>query len=294
MNDDEPLDLKAVAADDAALEALRAGAADDAALGLLRALLLDVERDLPTPVGHGSTVLALASSEESDRRIARGGTVVAVLAAGLLSLGGVAAASTLAPAGSPLHALGEAVRSAAGAVVGAVTPPASPGRSGVVPPPATASPSSVAAAPAKQTTVAPRTSPPGAPVSAASRSRAAARQVDQLLDAAAGLLEAGRTTAAVARLDLAERKLTEVLPADRADLPQRLAALREQATAAAKPTRSPKAAPAKAEAPQSEPRTEPRSEPRGSARTAPSRSDGADRPSPLGQLSSDASMKPRA
>jgi hypothetical protein len=103
---EEPVDLHAVAADDAALEALRATAGDDAALVLLRELLLDVERDLPlAPVSHGSTVLAIAGEEPQSRRLARGGTVlVATLTAGALSLGGVAAA---APADSPLHGLGE-------------------------------------------------------------------------------------------------------------------------------------------------------------------------------------------
>jgi hypothetical protein len=202
MNDDAPLDLAAVAADEAALEALRAGAGDDAALMLLRELLLDVERDLaPTaPLSHGTTVLARADAGP-ERRLARNGTVVAALTAGLLSLGGVAAASTFAPADSPLHGLGEAVRSAAGAVVGAVTPPTSPGRSAVVLPTPSASPTTAPTpAPAAKAAAAPRTPTPGATVSAASRSRAAARQVDQLLVAAADLLKAGRTTAAVSRL----------------------------------------------------------------------------------------------
>lgn len=290
MTHDPPLDLSAVADDDASIEALRSGAGHDPGLGLLRELLLDVERDLSVPARHGSTVVTLAS-ESTDRRLARGGAVVAAVTAGLLTLVGVAAASTLTPPDSPLNGLGQAVRSVAGAVVGAVTPPASPGRSGVVRPVASASPSLATAAGARQSTVAPRASAPGATVSAESRSRAAARQVDRLLDDAAGLIKAGRTPAAVARLDLAERTLTQVLPADRADLPQRLAGLRAQATASptAKQTRPPKPAEAGTEAPPKK-----RTEPRGSSRTARPKSDGPQGTSSLGQSSSDASMKPRA
>lgn len=299
MTDDPPLDLPAVAADDAALDALRAGTGDDPALSLLRELLLDVERDLPaTPLSHGTTVVALAA-DGPDRRMARNGTVVAALAAGLLSLGGVAAASTLVPAGGPLHGLGEAVRSAAGAVVGAVTPPSSSGRPAAALPAASASPSASAvarvAAPAPRTaSAALRTPTPGATVSAAARSQAAARQVDQLLADADALLDAGRRTTAVQRLDLAERKLTEVLEDHRGTLPKRLADLRARATAApaAKPTRSPKQAPAKAEA--DDPKADKPAAPKGGSRTAPPKSGKAKGKSLLGQLSSDASMKPRA
>lgn len=303
MSDDRTLDLDldAVAADEAALEALRTAAVDDPALVLLRELLLDVERDLPAPVGHGSSVMALAGGGP-ERRLARNGTVVAAFTAGLLTLGGVAAASTLAPVDSPLHGLGQAVRSAAGAVVGAVTPPASPGRSGAVLSTAKGSPSAAA-----EGASVPRTPTPGATVSAAVRSRAAARQVDRLLDDASALLTAGRTAVAVTRLDLAERRLTEVLATDRADLPERLADLRAKATAAltATPARPPMPPPAKAETRSEEQRSEEqrsaeqrpaeqRSEPRGSARTTPPQSGRTDAEPPVGQLSRDASMKPRA
>lgn len=300
---DEPLDLHAVAADEAALEGLRTGAGDDAALVLLRELMLDVERDLPAParISHGSTVLALSGEDVPERRLARSGTVVAALTAGLLSLGGVAAATTLAPVASPLHGFGQAVRAAAGAVVGAVSPPESPGR-GTVPLPSPRALASGAAA--GQPT-------PGPAVAALARSEAAARQVDQLLLAAAGQLGAGRTTAAVTRLDLAERKLVEVLPVHRGDLAQRLAELRRQAVAASpKPRPDPGTAPAKPAEPAGRPAAEPaakpdkpapaagkRAEPRGSARTAPPQREGRSgegRPA-VGQLSDRAaSMKPRA
>lgn len=294
MTPDEPLDLAAVAADEAALEALRDGVGDDAALALLRELVLDVERDLPdgVPVGRGSTVLALAAEDVPERRVARGGAVVAALTAGVLSLGGVAAAS---PADSPLHGLGEKVRSAAGALVGAVTPPQTPTRSGVGLPAASASPAPSPPAPV----AAPRSPAPGPAVAAAARSQAAARQVAQLLDAAEELLRAGRTSAAVARLDLAERRLPEVLPAQRAALADRLAALRAQVPPPAQPART---APEKKDPPKQQPATrreEPPAKPaapRGDARTAPpdkGGSKGGDAPR-LGQLSRDASTKPRA
>lgn len=294
MSAEEPLDPAAVIADDAALEALRHGVGDDAALALLRELVLDVERDLPDggPVGRGSTVLALAGADVPERRVARGGAVVAVLTAGVVSLGGVAAAS---PADSPLHGLGEKVRAAAGALVGAVTPPQTPARSGVALPTASASPATTAPAPV----AAPRQPAPGPAVAAAARSRAAARQVAELLDAAEALLRAGRTTAAVARLDLAERRLPAVLPAERAPLADRLAALRAQVPPPAQPART---APAKKAPPKQQPATgreEPPAKPaapKGNARTAaPNKggSKGGDAPR-LGQLSRDASTKPRA
>ena len=250
MTDDDTLDFASVAFDDAAVEALRAGAVrgDDDALLLLRDLLDDVTLDLPVAepitavtVGRGSTVLPLASESTPERRLVRGSTFVAAVTAGVLSLGGVAAASTLAPAGSALHGIGEAVRSAAGAVVGAVTPPEkAPADAPAVTPP---SPAAAVVPPVQQPATnagpaqpGPAQPAPGRTVSAETRSQAAARQVAGLLDTAERLLDSGRTDAASQRLDLAERKLAEVLPADRADaLKARLAALRERAAAAAAP-----------------------------------------------------------
>lgn len=247
MIDDDPLDLSAVALDHAAVEALVAGAdgADDEVLALLRDLLDDVTVDLPDvvdeplPVGCGSTVLPLANEQTPERRLVRGGTLVAIVAAGVLSLGGVAAASTVVSEGSPLHGLGEVVRSAAGAVVGAVTPPES-------------APAPRGAAPAEDAAPAPQAEPapaaqhvaPGAVVSAAAQSQAAARQVTALLDAAERLLDAGRAKAADARLDNAEAKLAAVLPADgAAALRERLVALRERADVAAAPRQKQQKAP---------------------------------------------------
>ena len=137
MTDDDPLDLAQVAADHDAVECLRTsrlaagadGRDDDAALLLLRDLLRDVRGELPealplpVPAGRGSTVLTLAGGPDPQRRLARHGALVAVFTAGVVSLSGVAAASTMLPPGTPLHSLGAAVRSAAGAVVGAVSPP---------------------------------------------------------------------------------------------------------------------------------------------------------------------------
>lgn len=296
-SDDDPLDLTAVDADERAIEALRAGRPPhdpELALDLMYALRLDVERDLPVdrPVPHGTTVIAFATPRP-ERRLARNGTAVVALTAGLLSLGGVAAASTLAPAGSPLHGLGQALRSAGEAVVGVVAPPETPGRPVATPSTTT---STAAQAPAKTVVVAPRTPPPGASVSVAARSLAAARQVDRLLAEADALLDDGRTTAAVSRLDLAERTLTEVLAPDRADLPERLAALRAQAVPTeAKPARKTK--PARSE-PADQPGTAEKAKPP-AQRTEPadaphtSAPKGTTVPEPA-QLSRDASMKPRA
>jgi hypothetical protein len=222
MTDDDPLDLGEVAADAEALEALRAGRRStdvpgDPALAALHALLSDVAGDLPEgdaqAPGLGSSVLPLSGDRPPSRRGLRSGTAAALVAAGVLSLGGVAAASTMAPAGSPLHDLGQAVRAAAGAVVTAVTPPES-SRSPQAQP--TSSPTQSAVP-----------SPAGAAVSAGSRSAAAARQVATHLDAAQAHLDAGRATQAEQRLDVAERRLPEVLPSDGAQaLADRLAALR--------------------------------------------------------------------
>ena len=306
MSDDDPLDLAAVGADDAALDRLRTSADDDSALSLLRDLLLDVEADLPaaTPVGRGSTVLTLAAEEVPDRRLARSGTVVAVLTAGLLSLGGVAAASTLAPSGTPLHGLGEAVRSAAGAFVGAVTPPESP-----VAPAASPSPSPTASRPVSVAPAAPRPPAPTAAVPAGARSQAAARQVAQLLDQAQALLADGRTKVAVARLDLAQRTLAQVLPVHRGDLESRLTDLRDRATAAPEtartaPARTARPAPPKQQAPATqEPPARPSEQRKGSPRTATPKppkqqggkgGKGAGRPSLVQPSASDASAKPRA
>jgi hypothetical protein len=227
MTDDDPLDLGEVAADADALEGLRAGRRStdvpgDPALAALHHLLRDVETDLPEgelqAPGLGSSVLPLSGDHRAPgRRTLRSGAAAALVAAGLLSLGGVAAASTMAPAGHPLHDLGQAVRSAAGAVVTAVTPPRSSPSPETQP---TSSPTGTAAP-----------SPAGAAVAVTSRSAAAARQVAAHLDAAQAHLDGGRATPARQQLDAAERGLAQVLPAHgAAALGERLAALRARLT----------------------------------------------------------------
>lgn len=145
MTDDDPLDLAQVAADHSALEQLRLRSTrpDDSALALLRDLLLDVDAELPAeplPValGRGSTVVHLSGEKPSDPRVVRNGAVVALVTAGVLAFGGVAAASTAVAPDGPLAGIGNAVRSAAGAVVSAVKPespgrPVTPGRSADAP-----------------------------------------------------------------------------------------------------------------------------------------------------------------
>lgn len=145
MTDDDTLDLAQVAADHDAVDAVRLRSAhlDDSALALLRDLLEDVDADLSAEAalvtsGRGSTVVHLSAGQPPDPRFVRNGTVVALVTAGLLAFGGVAAASTaIAPAG-PLAGIGNAVRGAVGAVADAVMPeapgrPAAPGRSADAP-----------------------------------------------------------------------------------------------------------------------------------------------------------------
>lgn len=315
MTDDDPIDLVQVGADDAALEGVRAGrVADDLVLLLLRDLLEDVgQEEVPVPVGCGSTVLALAGDRTPERRTARNGALVVALAAGLLSVSGVAAASTLVPSGTPLHGLGEAVRSAVSLAVGAVTPPdpvAPAPEPAPLAPPAPPAPAPAPADPARTGTA---DTPAGADVSAAARAAAAARQVTALLDAAAALLREGRTDVASVRLDTAERRLADVLPADAGPLAERLAGLREQVQAASAPAPARKPAAPKEQAPRDTapqadrpeakaPKEQPRSDrrpagkgasARGSARTEPTAPQ-SERDEDRGQPSSDASTKPRA
>lgn len=323
---DDPIDLSQVAADDAAIEQLRAArfAGDDPAMAMLRDLLHDVGGDLPTsaPLGHGSSqVIPLPNDTTPERRLLRNGTLLAMVTAGALSLGGVAAAATLAPEGSPLHAFGQAVRSAAGAVVGAVTPPQTPdgsstGSSAGAP---AVAPTDLPSASAfdRRTTSDPQTSgsgaapgsasgtAPGTAVSAAARSEAAARSVAALLDSAEALLDAGRVAAADARLDTAELRLAAVLPADAGPLQARLTGLRERvaaATAKARPAPTPRSevrsSPKPTPAPQNErtPRPESESAPQGgrSTQTSDAQPGKRDDGGRSRQPSKDASAKPRA
>lgn len=323
---DDPIDLSQVAADDAAIEQLRETrvAGDDPAMAMLRDLLHDVGGDLPqgAPLGHGSSeVIPLPNDTTPERRLVRNGTLVALVAAGALSVAGVAAASTLAPEGSPLHGLVDAVRAAAGAVIGAVTPPDTPAASSTESPggAAVAAPTDLPSAASfdRRTTSDPRTTRPGAAapsasapgtaVSAATRSAAAARQVTALLDQAEALLDAGRTDAADARLDTAERRLAVVLPPDAGPLRARLTSLRERLAAAtaeprAKPTprAEDKPAPKSKTAPQNERTDRPPQD------AEPAQQSGTKKPTPRAQPSKrddggkgrqpskDASAKPRA
>lgn len=227
--DDEPLDVAAVNADDGAVERLRRALSPDAAVvwdddddevdpavGLLRALQRDVTTDLPVDQpGLPAEVIPLASR----RRLGRGATV-AVVAASVLSLGGVAAASS---SGGPLSGVRHAVSSAVTDVVNAITPDAPVG-----PKPAKPSPSST---------------PPGSEVSAAARSAAAAIQLDALLLKAARFLDRGQYAAASEQLDTVARRLPlvtnttahDALAARLTALQARLAAVRDRERASHEP-----------------------------------------------------------
>lgn len=224
MTDDPSLDLTAVAADDQALEALSASGArsDDPALDLLADLLADVGADLPVLVP-----VAVPQPLAAPRRLARSATAAVAAAAVLTMSGAAAAATSLAPAGTPLHGVREAVRAAAGVVADAVTP----GRStSPAPGPTSAAPTSTAPAPAATP------SPRGADTSERTRSAAAAVAVRRLLDAADVLLDRQRPRQAQDRLEAADRRLDEVLAADgSAALRARLVTLKARADTALRP-----------------------------------------------------------
>lgn len=253
MTDDDPLDLAQVMADDSVIDRLRNGSLEpnDPVVALLRDLLTDLETDLPSPepVGRGSTVVALAGEHSPNRRLARRGTVVALLTAGVVSVGGMAAASTVDNPSHPLHGLGEAVRAATAAVVDAVTPPSAPPGSPTRDP-AGRSAGAAAPVPAPAAEAAPA---PGRAVSAAARSQAALRQVEALLDEAESLLDAGRVSAASARLDTAERRLRDVLPDQRPAPVERLTELRKRVAAATAPAPRPAREQRPAQAPAAKP-----------------------------------------
>jgi hypothetical protein len=218
--DDEPLDVVAVSADDRLVEQLRQALSPDAAVvwdddddeldpaaALLRTLQIEVGADLI----DGGPILPPGVIELAPgrRRLGRGATI-AVVAAGVLSLGGVAAAS--AP-GQPLAGMRSAVSTAVSDVVDAITPSSPEGPAQAA---STHSPT-------------PRPTPPGDAVSAAARSAAAVQQITANLDRAGVFLDAGKYTPAKEQLDAAERKLAYVLdPAAQAQLSGRLASLRVQ------------------------------------------------------------------
>ena len=229
-SDDEPLDVGAVNEDDLLVERLRHALSPESAVvwdddddedpgyALLRALQLDVSADLPS-----ETILPPGVTELIPRRrhLSRTATV-AVVAASVLSIGGVAAAS--AP-GQPLAGVRHAVSDAVHEAVDAITPAAPVGPTVE----ATESPS------AKPT-------PPGDAVSDAARSANAVLQIEHNLDRAAAFIEDGRYQPAKAQLDAAESKLHYVTDATvKADLQSRLTALQSQLAAmpTAKPTHGP-------------------------------------------------------
>ena len=227
--DDDPLDFEAVNADDAIVERLRHALSPDAAVvwddnddedpgyALLRLVQLDVSADLPDLAIVPGEVTPLVPRR---RHLSRGATI-AVVAAGVLSIGGVAAAS--AP-GQPLAGVRHAVSDAVASAVDAITPDAPVGPS--------VAESSRPASPS------PKPTPPGDAVSDAARSAAAILQLEANLDRAEALLKDGRVTAAQAQLDAAGRKLGYVTDNDaRTRLLSRLALLQAQLDAA--PTTAP-------------------------------------------------------
>ena len=233
--DDEPLDVAQVSADDALIEKLRHALSPDNAVvwdddeedsdpgyALLRALQLDVSEDLPEPEILPAGVTPLLPRR---RHLSRTATI-ATVAAGVLSIGGVAAAS--AP-GQPLAGVRHAVSDAVATAVDAITPDKPVGPS--VTPTDTAVPTT-------------KPTPPGDAVSDAARSESAVRQINDNLDRAAQMIDKGQLEAAGQQLDAAQRKLVYVIdPTTQAALQARLDDLRAKLAVAptAKPSKSPAA-----------------------------------------------------
>jgi hypothetical protein len=223
-DDDDPLDVGAVSDDDALVEQLRGALSPDAAVvwdddddeidpafALLRSLQRDVSADLPAAAG----ILPAGVTEllPRRRRLGRGATVAAV-AAGVLSIAGVAAAAP----GQPLAAVRSAVSSAVSDVVHAMTP-----RSPVGP---------TAAKPSHSARPTPTATSRGDIVEAAVRNAAAVAQVGSNLDRASAFLDAGKYTPAGEQLDAAARKLGFVTdPSAHAVLATRLTSLRARLAA---------------------------------------------------------------
>jgi hypothetical protein len=232
--EDDPLDLEAVKADDAKIERLRHALSPDAAVvwdddddedpgyALLRAVQLDVSADLPDEAILPPDVVPFLPRR---RHLSRTATI-AVVAASVLSIGGVAAAS--AP-GQPLAGVRHAVSDAVANAVDAITPDSPVG-------PTVADATKSAEPTAKPT-------PPGDAVSDAARSASAILQIEHNLDRAAALLDDGRYAAAAPQLDAAARKLGYVIDAvEHARLEARLIGL--QVRLAAAPTAEPSHGPA--------------------------------------------------
>ena len=230
--DDEPLDVTAVGEDDLLVEQLRHALSPDAAViwdddddeldpafALLRALQTDVSAGLPldAPILPAGVTPLLPRR----RHLSRTATVAAV-AAGVLSIGGVAAAA--AP-GMPLEGVRHTLTNAVATAVHAVTPDAPIG-------PAVESSASPTASPSSR----------GDAVSDAARSANAVIQIENNLDRAAKLIADGRYQPAKNQLDAAASKLHYVTDATvKADLQSRLTTLQAQLAAmpTAKPTHGP-------------------------------------------------------
>jgi hypothetical protein len=226
-SDDEPLDVGAVGEDDLLVEQLRHALSPDAAVvwdddddeldpafALLRALQVDVSTDLPS-----NAILPAGVTELLPRRrhLSRTATI-AVVAASVLSIGGVAAAS--AP-GQPLAGVRHAVADAVHNAVDAITPNQPVG-------PTVDATESASAKP----------TPPGEAVSTAARSANAVNQIEANLARAADLIDKGRYEPAKNQLNAAASKLHYVTDTTvRAGLQSRLTAL--QARLAAMPTAKP-------------------------------------------------------
>ncbi|MCU1672890.1 MAG: hypothetical protein JWN77_1003 [Frankiales bacterium] len=210
----DPSELDAIAADDQLVERLRRSLSPDAAVvwdedddtdDAGYALLTALQHDVSAPAAPSAGAVVPLRR----RRLNRGATVAA-LTAGVLSLGGVAAAA----ATPPLAGVRAAVASAVSHVVDAVTPSQPIG-------PSAASPAASAA-----TTPTVRATPPGRSVSDAVRAASADRQVARLLVRARTLLAAGDLSAARAALDAAARELAFVDAADRQRYRTQIQALR--------------------------------------------------------------------
>ena len=230
--DEEPLDLAAVSADDALVERLRRSlspeaavvwdddddAGEDRSYALLRALQLDITAEAAPAAPVLSDLVADVVPLTGRRRALGRSATVAAVTAGVLALGGAAAAATSAP-GDPMYGVRSAVASAVQEVVDAITPaaPVGPALSAAATPTATIT-------------------PPGRAVSTTARSISAVRQIEERLYTAQRLLDAGRPKPALEVLDQATRRLPLVTDlAVRSALAGQVADLRAAAAAAMTP-----------------------------------------------------------
>jgi hypothetical protein len=237
--DEQPLDLEAVTADDQLVERLRAALDaptragsvspqdavvwddedDDVAEDLSYALLRALQRDVSADLDDAAPALPIVPRRRTFGRTA----TVAAVAAGVLSLTGVAAAATSSP-GDPMYGVRSAVADAVHNALDAITPSA----------PVVATEAPAVATPTATVT------PPGVAVSTAARSASAARQIEERIDTAERLLDRGRPTAAGEVLDQAQRRLPLVLDlGQRTGYQQQIEALRARILATPEPARGP-------------------------------------------------------